>query len=226
MKTHLLDNPVWYALTSGNSNFAQGNESAKYFPKDLSPFAAVAALNSEHFQSLYETLPFNEPVAIFTNDKSIFPAPWNIIGHIDGMQMLYAGKIKSKYDQDFIIPLDERHVPEMLDLAKLTNPGPFLPRTIEFGHYEGILQDNKLVAMTGQRLHSGGFVEISAVCTHPEYTGRGYARQLMLSQVWKIQAQEEVPYLHVRADNTRAIKIYEALGFTTRSQMSIFILKK
>jgi len=66
-------------------------------------------------------------------------------------------------------------VPEMLALAELTEPGPFRQRTIEFGGYMGIRDAGRLVAMAGQRLSLTGFTEVSAVCTHPEYRGRGYA---------------------------------------------------
>lgn len=44
------------------------------------------------------------------------------------------------------------------------------------GRYIGLKVDEKLVAMGGERLNPAGYVEISAVGTHPEYsqgTGKG-----------------------------------------------------
>jgi predicted GNAT family acetyltransferase len=107
----------------------------------------------------------------------------------------------------------------MLSLTKLTNPGPFAERTIDFGHYRGIFENNELAAMAGQRLHAFNYAEISAVCTHPDHTGKGYARQLLIYQINRIIAAGEIPYLHVRSDNDRAIRVYEGLGFVTRCNM-------
>ncbi len=104
----------------------------------------------------------------------------------------------------------------MLELTNLTKPGPFGRRTIEFGNYEGIFVNDQLVAMTGQRFHCYHHIEISAVCTHPLHQGKGYAKQLLLSQLEQIIAAGSNPYLHVKTDNQRAVNVYEALGFTVR----------
>jgi ribosomal protein S18 acetylase RimI-like enzyme len=223
---HILDNPVWEALTTGNLKLSEGNEVAKYFPSDISPFAGVKELTTDNFQTLYDIIPFDSPVAIFTNEKTLVPAPWHIINRIDGYQLLFTKTLLPETSAIAITKLDERHIPEMLTLTKLTNPGPFLSNTIAFGNYEGILANGKLVAMAGQRLHSGNFVEISAVCTHPSHLGKGYARHLIQSQIRQIQANSEVPYLHVRADNERAIKIYQSMGFEIRNELIIYVIRK
>src|SRR5215467_14372400 len=78
------------------------------------------------------------------------------------------------------LPLGTTDVPEMLELTAATEPGPFLPQTIRMGSYFGIrASDGRLVAMAGERLRSTAFAEISAVCTHPEFRGRGYAPALV-----------------------------------------------
>jgi predicted GNAT family acetyltransferase len=80
--------------------------------------------------------------------------------------------------------------------------------------------------MAGQRLHAGDYAEVSAVCTHPDHTGKGYARQLLIYQTQRIKVAGEIPYLHVRQDNYRAIKVYESLGFTKSRDMYFYVLKK
>ena len=80
--------------------------------------------------------------------------------------------------------------------------------------------------MAGQRLHPGNYAEISAVCTHPDYLGRGYARQLLLQQVQRIKANGETPFLHVRDDNERAINVYKSLGFEMRAQIYFYVMAK
>jgi predicted GNAT family acetyltransferase len=124
------------------------------------------------------------------------------------------------------IPLTDIHIPQMLALTKLTNPGPFAERTIDFGHYHGIFDGDKLVAMAGQRLHAGNYAEISAVCTHPDHLGKGYAKQLLLHQIHRIKANRETPFLHVRNDNERAINVYKSLGFETRTEIYFYVVVK
>ncbi len=111
-------------------------------------------------------------------------------------------------------------------LTQLTHPGPFLERTIEFGNYEGIFNSGELIAMAGQRMHAYEYVEISAVCTHPDHTGKGYGRSLINNQVYKIVEETNIAFLHVRADNKHAIKLYKHLGFTVRSEINIYVLQK
>jgi predicted GNAT family acetyltransferase len=114
----------------------------------------------------------------------------------------------------------------MIQLAKLTKPGPFGRRTIDFGNYFGIFEKDKLIAMTGQRLHVQNFTEISAVCTHPDHTGKGYANKLLQHQLQLILKQGQQPFLHVRDDNQRAITLYERMGFSISRTMNFYFMKK
>jgi predicted GNAT family acetyltransferase len=115
---------------------------------------------------------------------------------------------------------------DMLELATLTKPGPFGTRTHELGRYVGIRIDGQLVAMSGERLKVPGHTEVSAVCTRPGYTGKGYARVLMLEIMREIRGRGEAPFLHVRQDNARAIALYERLGFRTKRVVHFTVLRK
>jgi GNAT superfamily N-acetyltransferase len=221
---HPLDNPVWSALTSGNQLFALGNDQAKYYPPQIAPFVAVAEPTRAHFEALLDTIPYDQPVAVFTQELQLDPSPWVLVNRIDGFQMLFEGPTPE--GQEAGVKLTDNDIPQMLALTKLSPPGPFLSRTIELGGYEGIFVGDQLVAMAGRRFDSGAHVEISAVCTHPNHTGKGYARRLINSQIRQIRAEGKLPYLHVRADNSRAHSIYEQMGFVTRSEMMIYILAK
>jgi predicted GNAT family acetyltransferase len=112
----------------------------------------------------------------------------------------------------------------MLALVELTKPGPFLKRTPELGSYLGIRQAGQLVAMAGERLKPHGYTEISAVCTHPDYRGRGYASSLVSILIQRITGRNEIPFLHVRTENVDAIRVYEKLGFNTRRIINIVIV--
>ena len=129
-------------------------------------------------------------------------------------------------DTTEIAALGKEHVPQMLSLTKLTNPGPFSERTIEFGNYTGIFNSGELVAMAGQRLHPFNYIEISAVCTHPDHAGKGYGKALVAGQAKQILSAGSIPFLHTRTDNTTAIRLYERLGFTVRSEVMFYVIQK
>jgi len=222
-----LDNPAWNALISGNKNMAFGNEQVKYFDRDVSPFAALKENSADNFKELYEVVPHEAPLLIAANKQLDIPAPWSQLRCIHGIQMICKlGPATAITIPVKLTPLTQLHVPQMLSLTQLTNPGPFGPGTIAFGHYEGIFEGERLAAMAGQRFHVFDYMEISAVCTHPDYTGRGYAKQLLQLQIKRIIAANGTPFLHVRRDNERAIAVYESLGFSTRTDIYFYVIKK
>lgn len=153
------------------------------------------------------------------------PAGWKLLAAVKGLQFVFQ-TVPSDKPAILPVPLNSQHVAEMVELASLTKPGPFASRTIEFGHYYGIIKSNKLVAMTGQRLHPSNYAEISAVCTHPDHLGKGFAAALLLHQLNLICNAGQVPFLHVREDNERAIALYERLGFTLRGPMNFYFLQR
>jgi predicted GNAT family acetyltransferase len=119
----------------------------------------------------------------------------------------------------------------MVDLATLTEPGPFQLRTIELGVFFGVFHNCRLVAMAGQRLSlpgrltEPGYVEVSAVCTHPDFRGRGYAPALMSTVMEHIFAQGKTPILHSFSSNAAAIAVYQGLGFTFRRSFHLAVLR-
>jgi predicted GNAT family acetyltransferase len=145
---------------------------------------------------------------------------------MDCLQMVCETPARQVDFKDSLATLTKEHVPAMLELTKLTNPGPFAQRTIEYGHYRGIFDGGQLVAMCGQRMNPKPYAEVSAVCTHPDHVGKGYAAQLIMYQVERIKAAGEIPFLHVLAKNERAVKLYESLGFKTRGRMLFYVVKK
>lgn len=80
--------------------------------------------------------------------------------------------------------------------------------------------------MAGERLKLPGLTEVSAVCTHPDHRGRGYAGGLMSLVARRIQQRGETPFLHVASQNKSAIALYERLGFCVRSQIILTVLER
>ncbi len=129
-------------------------------------------------------------------------------------------------DCEEAVSLGTADVPEMLALVAETEPGPFLPRTIELGDYLGIRRDGALVAMAGERFRLPGWTEISAVCTKPDHRGQGLASRLMGALIAGIQRRSERPFLHVMSSNTGAIRLYEALGFRLRQHATLTVVTR
>ena len=123
-----------------------------------------------------------------------------------------------------LLPLGTTDVPEMLELTAATEPGPFLPQTIEMGSYFGIrTSDGRLVAMAGERLQSTAFTEISAVCTHPDFRGRGYARALTTFLAAQILAAGKIPFLHVKSENGAKV-VYQKIGFHLHNAICLTVI--
>lgn len=224
--THILDNPIWNALITGNKSFAYGSEEAKYMERDIGIFAGLKTNSQINLDELCSLVPEKSLVVLFTPEEIALSAGWNIKLKKVLLQMVYQQQDLPVVDNNELITLQNKHVPAMLELTAMTNPGPFLSRTIELGNYEGIFHRNNLIAMAGQRLQPDPYTEISAVCTHPDYTGKGYAAKLVRSQISKITAAGHIPFLHVYPDNTAACKLYEKLGFYTRKEMVVYVLEK
>ena len=226
MNEHHLSNPVFHALSGRDSLLGNGTDKVKYFDEEVSPFASFEDGYARGFEELYDILPMKRGI-LYASPQSIEqPAKWKQLMHVAGVQMLHVKKVPFENFKVDIVPLNTDDVDQMVALAKLTVPGPFGTRTIEFGYYYGIFDGDKLVAMTGQRMHVDEYSEVSAVCTHPDYLGRGYATALTQHQVNLIYDQGFQPFLHVRGDNVRAIKVYERLGFAIRSDMNFYLFRK
>ncbi len=205
---------------------ALGTENVKYFPLEISPFAGFDEQYKKGFSDLHGLFPDGRKILFATRNKIAEPSGWQQVAVIHGTQYVMDA-FKKINDTTFNpVPLDTRHVDEMVALAALTKPGPFNSRTIEFGHYYGIFQNQKLAAMTGQRMHISNFTEVSAVCTHPEHLGKGYAGLLLQHQLQLILDSGQQSFLHVRSDNERAISLYLRLGFKENGPMNFYLLKR
>lgn len=223
---HILDNPIWNALITGNKIISQGDERAKCVPRTMGAFAGLADYQESNFKSLYELTPFGAPVVLFTSGEIRIPKQWKTVVAKTLLQLVYQQPHTPVDQEHGLVSLQEKDIPAMIELTAHTNPGPFLSRTIDYGDYNGFFNGNRLVAMTGERLQPDPYTEISAVCTHPDYVGKGYASQLIRNQIRKIMAVSRIPFLHVLPDNTSAYNLYQKLGFQTRKEMMIYVLEK
>jgi predicted GNAT family acetyltransferase len=222
---HPLDNVIWRALTTRQAHLGERHQSASKFHKEVSLLGGFAEPGPEAYASLSSLLEAGDRVGLSVAEAVAAPG-FEIVSSAALLQMVRESDEVPEGEQLDFTALTESDVPEMMVLTELTKPGPFNRRTREMGDYFGIHGDGKLIAMAGERLRVPRYTEISAVCTHPDYLGRGYARALITLLIGRILGRGERPFLHVRPENTRAVALYERLGFEKRLFSRYVILQK
>jgi ribosomal protein S18 acetylase RimI-like enzyme len=226
---HILDNMIWNALTTGNNDIAIMNGDVGRYLPDIAPFAGMREFSDVNLKKLYEFIPANQHVAISSLDKMDHDeARWKLLQPMDVTQMVYehSERTFTTKSSSLIVPLSEEHISQMIELTALTKPGPFLHQTIRFKNYFGIFIEGRLAAMTGQRMHPVPYMEVSAVCTHPDFRGMGYAKSLMLHVMKIILDNSFTPFLHVLSNNTNAIELYKTIGFHTRKEIYVDMIRR
>jgi len=195
---------------------------------EVSPLGAFPEPTPEAYESLAELVSVGGTIGLFLEMPYQARPGWSLIAGAPMPEMVFEqeGAPLMPTSSNPVVELGTADIPEMMALTALTKPGPFHKRTHELGAYLGIRCDGKLVAMAGERLKIPGYTEVSAVCTHPEHTGHGYARLLMLEVMQRICGRGETPILHVRQDNVRAIDLYKRLGFSQRVLLHFAVLRK
>jgi ribosomal protein S18 acetylase RimI-like enzyme len=220
--TDQLDNPVWSSLTGFHADIAKRAGGAARLPADVGLFVGLSDPADDSAWADLGHLVGDEDV--FVVGVPVVPAGWDLRITFDGVQLVATAPF-GRPDPE-VIELGPADVPEMLDLVRRTEPGPFLPRTIELGTYLGIRRDGVLAAMAGERLRPPGWTEISAVCTDPAYRGQGLASRLIKAVAAGIEDRGETAFLHTEAKNTAAVRLYETLGFRLRRTMSFRVVRQ
>lgn len=218
-----LDNPVWHSLTTQHASLAITAGSAAKYPPQVAPFAAVAeGARSTALQ--LANLMGNDELVYLVGVAPDQPPGWLLETKKPCLQMVCEG-LPAQVGGPMLLAMDERHCDDMLALTALVFPGFFRAQTLDMGRYLGIYDGSRLAAMAGERMRLDGFQEISAVCTHPDYTGRGYAQRLMAQLCRDCRARGMTPFLHVYPDNERAIGVYHRLGFVERTTLPLWSLR-
>ena len=221
--SHPLDNPARAALLGTQMHLAERCGQVLRYPADISPFVALPDDPRPGDWDDLARLVGPDGVAATAGVPAVPPPGWQVLMNLAGVQ--FTGEHVAAEPASDAVPLGPSDVPEMLDLVARTQPGPFLPRTIELGGYVGVRRNGGLVAMAGERLRPPGWSEISAVCTDADFRGEGLATRLTLDVASAIISRGEMPFLHASADNVNAIRLYETLGFRLRRAVTFVVMR-
>ena len=221
--THPLDAPVWQALTTRQAALARGNGGARRIDPDYGLFAAVAAHDVDHHAALADLVAPGDTIGLFELAPPAALPGFRCVKTARCVQMVAADPPPATIDA---IALGDDDAAEMVALAELTRPGPFFRRTHRFGGFLGIRIDGRLAAMAGTRLALPGYREVSGVCTHPDFRGRGLAAGLIAAVAGAIHAAGETPFLTSYADNPGAIALYRRLGFAPRRDLTLSLFER
>jgi predicted GNAT family acetyltransferase len=222
---HPLDRPIWSALTTRQQALAEGGARALRYPTAVGPFADMVDMSPESFAALGALMSGSEIAVLFTPDVVTAPAEFKILLAESGEQMVGTPAESTMRGVD-IVTLGAEDVPAMMALTELTKPGPFTLRTHELGTFLGIRIDGQLVAMAGERMKPANYTEMTAICVHPDYRGRGYAQVLLGAVGGQITARGEIPFLHVFSKNNSAIALYRRQGMEIRRRLYVTVLQR
>jgi predicted GNAT family acetyltransferase len=223
---HPLDRPVWASLTSHHASLSEGNTLARRFARDVNLFASSRDETPVAIAALAELVKPGESVFVLQVPEVVIPSGLVESKAAKGVQMVASSGTSTSWDRGDIRTLTEADALEMLALARLTVPGPFLERTHVMGAFLGIRIDGRLAAMAGERMRFPGYTEISGVCTHPDFGGRGLARRLSAAVRADIEARGDQAFLHAWKSNRAAITLYESLGFELRTEVNVSVLTR
>jgi ribosomal protein S18 acetylase RimI-like enzyme len=226
----IFSSPFLQALKTEHAGIAIGSGLALRYPADIIPFGGLAEATSEAMTALGDLLQPDEVIYV-TGDQ--IPQSKNIVhvSELHGWQMHFRNQngIDSSIDRldgIQIKSLEASDAPSMVALTNVAFPGYFRPRTYVLGSYYGIHVDGELIAMAGERVVLPGSREVSAICTHPAHTGKGYAGALTRHVLRAHAATGLHSFLHVAAANQRAISLYERLGFVKTIPMLFHKLRR
>jgi ribosomal protein S18 acetylase RimI-like enzyme len=220
-----LDNPFWASLRSRHRDIALRAGDAARYPAAFAPFLGVADADVDAVDAFDTLVAPGESVYLLGVVPASVPSGWRLQASDPLLQMVRDTPLPV-LDGPEVVALSGAHRADVLALTALVYPHYFRERTMELGRYFGIYRDGRLAAMIGERLGTDAAVEMSAICTHPDFSGRGHARRLTAMLTNDILDRGRLPFLHVSRNNVRAVRLYESLGYRRRCDIAFWSLSR
>ena len=221
----LLDNIMWNCLSGPHAKFATGAGAIRRYAPGFSPIVGCEDPEHPDFAALE---PFCQSGESFYTDiwSGHAPEGWRLDKEARMWKMVWSAPMPAEDPAPDAIPLRSEHASQAVELAKLTNPGPFGIRTPELGDYFGYFDGGRLIAMAGERMCAGDLREVSGICTHPDFQGRGLAKKLTLKLVRLQMERGLTSYLHVMSHNTTARGLYEKIGYRNYLETAVRVITR
>lgn len=208
----LLDNIMWNCLSGPHARFAAGAGDVRRYAPGFSPIVGCRETQKPDFAALADYCQVGESF-YFDSWSGSAPVGWQIDRETTMTKMVWDAPIPAEDAAPDAVPLQPEQFALAEELARLTNPGPFGPRTPELGEYFAYFDGQRLIALAGERMCAGNLHEVSGICTHPDFQGRGLAKRLTLKLVRRQMLRGKTPFLHVMSHNVAAHRLYEKAGF-------------
>lgn len=225
MSEGVLDNPIWESLASRHRALALGEGAVARYPTQVAPFLGVAHAGARMDEALHALVPEGDTALALGVAPAAGPG-WELRHLTDLAQMICRAPVAAPAGDTPIVELGPARRADVLALTALVYPHYFRPRTMELGRYFGIYENGRLAAMAGERMGMDGYTELSAICTHPDFLGRGHARRLLAFVANDNHARGRVPFLHVSHENPRAVELYLRNGFELRRDIPFWSLRR
>ena len=221
----VLDRPVFESLAGAHQHLSEGGSLARRYRPDINVFASARDDDAEALGALASLVQPGEAIYILQRAQIPSLPGFRTLKMAAGVQMV-ADRMVDDVDDPRIVALCAADAQDMQALAALTEPGPFRPNTYRMGRFVGVRINGRLAAMAGERMRPDGFIEVSGVCTHPDFRGQGLARLLSQRVAACIGRDAKTPFLHAWKSNVAAIRLYESLGFRVVAEISAAMFER
>ncbi|MFP7656566.1 GNAT family N-acetyltransferase [Chryseobacterium proteolyticum] len=216
-----LDNPVYHSLNEYHKKFCLNFGNSKFYNPEIAAFGGASDIGKE--EDIAEYAKICDDFLVFGAKPTVNFA--TALSQLVCDQYVLENKIEIDFTEDIVL-ITEENQKELNDFILKFYPYYFKKRTPELGRYFGIFKDEKLVAVTGERMQMDDMTEVSAVITDTDYLGKGYAKQLVAFVSGKIFDDNKTPFLHVAESNMGAKKLYDKLGFGHRGKINLWGVKR
>jgi len=189
-----------------------------WYPPSIAPFVAIPTADGVPDLESARRHGLADQVYFVGTCPNALPAGWRFASRSYILQLFPTADVPAT-GEDAGIVLGEPDRAAMRELMQIAFPDFFRERTAELGLYLGVYEGGRLIAMAGERLALPGWQEISGVCTHPDFAGRGNARRLTRALLSRHRRRAVASFLHVSEGNAGARGLYQSMGFVERASL-------